>query len=354
MKGFDNFVLTFPEMDVKKQESTLGGGYNYNSGGGGGIQLDPVTVTAPYYHPPSYDPTPWWPPTYNPGNPGNDGGSSGGYGDGYDPGSYNTDPGLHPEMVNHLMNTLHFATNLTQPQKDYFKKMLGELDKSKLGDKVLTDLDNYFKEHPDKIPTITLNEGRGNATFLSGTNSEYQLGKFFGNMDASDVSQLYDLVHEIYHNSDFIHGGNMNSLNSELDAYMYGTKVIQELYPGDRDALAYERQVEVPGDNLNDAQRSFNTAWENYLNGDTSTDNYTNLINNFHDGSRVGGNYDKPIDPSHSTPSILQPPANPANGSGGAGGSGDSGGYGGGSYSPPINDWNNGPGYHDDGPLVAY
>jgi len=152
MKNLDELSLLFPEMEQKRQESTLGGDiYSGGGDGGGGFTwtgTNQLPVVPVYGNPTPPDPYPT--PGFNTG--GNTGGG-GGYGSG-DSGS-GLVPGtpLHPEIVNHLMSTYRFNPDLINPtEKANFQKALQALDSSAAGDKVLIALDNYYKNNANIIP----------------------------------------------------------------------------------------------------------------------------------------------------------------------------------------------------------
>ncbi len=93
----------------------------------------------------------------------------------------------------------------------------------------------------------------------------------------------------MYHEYETINGQSPYQSNFELDAYMFATQVIEGV-PSDFGTTAYETQIEVT-DPTTTAQTNFNTAWGNFLNGNTTTANYAILDNNFLSGSKVGPNY---------------------------------------------------------------
>lgn len=337
MKTLDFIKLSFPEMDLKKQAATVGGDNGYDPINGGQYG-NGVTITAPAYHPPTYNPWPTYGPGFDPGSNGG-GGGGGGTGSSGDP-SYNTPTlGLHPETVDHLMATLKFGSNITDTQKEYFKKILGEIDKSVLGDKMLKAMDDAFKLHPEKIPTITdkapTHNSSATAEYNGGTNPEFDLANFFQD-GLEDSWQVYNLAHEMYHSYQDVTGFDRSSLNAELDAYMFGSKVVLESFPGDSYAqLLAKNNVEVANPTTPE-QTKFNQAWDKFLNGDTSNENYKELIDNFHNGTNQGANYNGAVIGS-GTPTIFQPASGSTGGSGSSGpsdpsgwgdGSGDSG-YGG-------------------------
>lgn len=317
MKTLDFIKMSFPEMDEKKQVSTVGGSNDYNDPIPGG-QYGEGTVTAPGYHPPNYDNWPILDPGYYGGGYG--GGSSSGNNNGGGETSTHPTEGLHPEMVDHIMATLKFS-NISPEQKEQFKKILSEIDKSPLGDKMLKAWDKAMTDHPDKIPTVTPDSPKTQgavAEYDSGT-KHLNLANFF-DPSLIDTWQTYNLAHELFHSFQHLSGMDMSSLNVELDAYMFGSKVVLEAFPDDSYAklLAKNTEISTPS---NEAQTQFNQAWDKYLNGDLSNENYQNLINNFHDGSKVGSHYNGTINGSQ-TPTFFQQSGGTTSGGSGSNGSG--------------------------------
>jgi hypothetical protein len=290
MKNLDELTLLFPEMEQKRQESTLGG--DTYPGGGGGVAwsgtYDPgVTIYAPPITPPDPYPT----PGFNTGGSGDNGGGGGGDGSS----TPATGTPLHPEIVSHLMNTFKFnPLSINPTEKANFEKTLNAIDSSQAGDKMLTALDNYYKNHTDIVPpTITHNpaDPGSEGTFRASKN-EYDFGTLLNDNNALLSWDLKTVAHEMYHNFQYTVAPDQyaNNPNREADAFLFDA-LVQKQANVDFNASAMETRIEVQNPTTQ-AQKDFNTAWNNFVNnGDASQSNYNLIVNNFFAGSAVGSGY---------------------------------------------------------------
>ncbi|MBB6130583.1 hypothetical protein [Mucilaginibacter lappiensis] len=303
MKNLDELILLFPQMEQKRQESTLGGDI-YDGGDHGvynGGTYDPgVTI----YAPPITPPPPYSGPGFNPGDNQSGGGSNsgdGGSGNPSDP--YNGQSPLtplHPEIVNDLLSRYKFAGNLSPTQKDNFKEILGNIDSTKTGDKMLSAIDAYYQSHPNiTAPTITDKvPPKGGSYAFDSANNEFDFSNLLDG-GYTNTYGIYNAGHEIYHSLEWanINIGltpnlNPNKVNFELDAYLIAAEMAKEA-PYDLTTSNVEHliQSKVDFDSQNAQQVQFTVAWNNFINGDYSASNYWNLVNGFQGGSDVGSNY---------------------------------------------------------------
>ncbi|MDN5284221.1 MAG: hypothetical protein JWR38_495 [Mucilaginibacter sp.] len=290
MKNLDELTLLFPEMEQKRQESTLGGDLypgNNNPGGGtidGGQYGNGVTIVGSPITPPD----PYSGPGFNTGGSGDNGG--GGSGDGSS--TPVTGTPLNPNMVNHLMNTFQFnAGSITATEKANFEKTLKAIDSSQAGDKMLTALDNYYKNHA--APSITHNapDAGSEGTFRAQQN-EYDFGTLLSDNTTLLSWDLKTVAHEMYHNFQYTIAPDqyVNNVNREADAFLFDA-LVQKQANVDFNVSAMETRIEVQNPTTQ-FQKDFNAAWDNFVNkGDASQSNYNLIISNFVLGSQVGSGY---------------------------------------------------------------
>jgi hypothetical protein len=193
----------------------------------------------------------------------------------------------NPAMVKDLLSKIH--TTLTPAELTIFTTTINNMDATADGDKILSALDAYYIANPTaKTLTVTdIAPAVGTDNFVSSTSTINMGSTYQADIDASAIT--YATAHEIYHQYETIEGQSAYQSNFELDAYMFGTQVIQQM-PSDDSTDGYEIQIEVKSATTA-AQTSFNTAWAAFLNGNTTASNYAILDNNFLAGSLVGSNY---------------------------------------------------------------
>ena len=320
MKNLDELSLSFPEMDQKRQESLLGGAYGTYYGDDrddptkNGGTLPGVTIVG-YPTPPAPYPT----PGFNTGGSSGDSGGGGGTGSSPDTGTYTTGNPLHPDMVNHLMNsTFKFDPKLlTADEKAAFEKVLQAIDSTQAGDKVLMALDDYYKTHPNAIkPSITHNapDPGAEGTFRIGS-QEYDFGALLNDKTTFLSYKLDTVAHEMYHNFQGITGQSAGTVNKEVDANLFAA-LVEKQANLDFGTSGVEKRIEALNPTTQ-AQKDFNAAWENFINnGDVSQDNYNKIVNNFLAGSQVGSGYPNLVNAPKSTdePQFLKdlmPPSYP-------------------------------------------
>ena len=300
-------------MEQKRQESTLGGD-PYPDGGGGVAWSGTYDPGVTIYAPPITPPPTYATPGFNTGGGGGGGYGGGDYGDGSSS-SNPSDPGtnpvtgtpLHPEIVNHLMNsTFKFDPLLITPtEKANFEKALQAMDSSPAGDKVLMQLDTYYKNHT--APSITHNppDPGSEGTFRAQQN-EYDFGTLLNDNNTLLSWDLKTVAHEMYHNFQYTIAPDQyaNNVNREADAFLFEALVeTQANVDFNASTMAKRIESQTP---TTQVQRDFNTAWDNFINGDVSQSNYNLIINNFISGSQVGGGYKFTAPISTNEPQFLQ------------------------------------------------
>lgn len=291
MKNLDELTLLFPEMEQKRQESTLGGDIysgNYDGGGyyGGGYVLSEVTI----YGTPITPPDQYSSPGFNTSGPNGDGSQGGN--DGSNQSGQMTIQALHPETVDFLAGKFSYSLDpqYAAAEKENFKKILTEMDSGATGDKILAGIEAHYKQFPNELaPTITDKMPANGTESYNPKTKEIDMG--IGLLNGADIaSSVYTVSHELYHDYQNINGQSPLHSNLELDAYMFGTEVIKEMNTQGAFNLDYERQIEVKAP-TSQQQIDFNNAWEKYLTGDYSSANYAILDKNFLDGSAFGSQY---------------------------------------------------------------
>lgn len=242
----DMLEQEFQVLTAIEEGRVLGGSGSYGSGGGG----------------------------YGSGGPGD--------GDGFD-------------VVDWLLSPLtsgggHFdTTGLTDWQTENLRDTLNNIAGTSSGKKLLDDywMSGESFEVTDEVPQ------EGYASY----DSQNQ-GGFAGTINAGSIvntlggptgAEEAALGHELFHGYEDINGINMNTTNAELDAYMFGAMITQELGNSNPD---FSNISMNDGDPNTTADQNFGDAWDAFLNGNHSMDNYNELFTNFGAGSRAGGSYD--------------------------------------------------------------
>lgn len=102
---------------------------------------------------------------------------------------------------------------------------------------------------------------------------------------------LDTVAHEMYHNYQYsvVPDQYANNANREADANLFANLVERQANV-DFGTSAILKRVEVTNPTTQ-AQKDFNTAWDNFNSGNVSQSNYNLLVNNFFAGSAVGSGY---------------------------------------------------------------
>ncbi|MBB6130580.1 hypothetical protein [Mucilaginibacter lappiensis] len=202
---------------------------------------------------------------------------------------------LHIDIVNDLYNKFRYSADLTQTQKDNFKNILLNVDGTKSGDKILTALDAYYNkpENANLTKPMVTNKpsSNGGTAAFDHQNNEFDLQGFLDEGNTNSWG-IYNVGHELDHTLQWAQNQNPSKVNFELDAYMLAAEMVKEA-PADYTSQALEINVQsqLDFDHQNAQQSQFTVAWANFLNGDYSASNYSNLVYGFQQGSTVGQNY---------------------------------------------------------------